>query len=87
VACGSILLKIAVSDLIIIKMIHKFVEDSQIASSIQSLMEENGTEYATPGDCTQPTPFPMSHVALKTRNWFAFLNLSERDKEVSTCFS
>jgi len=40
-ACGSILLKIAVSELVIIKLIHKFVEDFQIVSSIQSLMEEN----------------------------------------------
>ena len=30
-ACGSILLKIAVSELVIIKLIHKFVEDFQIA--------------------------------------------------------
>ena len=44
-ACGSILLKIAVSELLIIKLIHKFVEDFQIASSIQSLMEENWTDY------------------------------------------
>jgi len=33
--------KIAVSELVIIKLIHQFVEDFQIASSIQSLEEEN----------------------------------------------
>ena len=58
VACGSILLKIAVSELVIIKLIHKFVEDFQIASSIQSLVEENWTDYATPGDCTPRLSFP-----------------------------
>ena len=46
-ACGSILLKIAVSELVIIKLIHELVEDFQIASSIQSLVEENWTDYAT----------------------------------------
>ena len=51
-ACGYILLKIAVSELVIIKLIHKFIEHFQIASSIQSLVEENWTNYATPGDCT-----------------------------------
>jgi len=55
VACGSILPKIAVSDLVIIKLIHKFVEDIQIASSIQSLVEENWTDSATTGDCTSRT--------------------------------
>ena len=40
VACGSILLKIAVSELVIIKLMHKFVQGFQIASSIQSLVEE-----------------------------------------------
>ena len=30
---------------------------------------------------------PMSHVPLTTGNWFVLLNLSESDKEVSTCFS
>ena len=39
-ACGSILLKTAVSELVNIKLIHRFVEDFQIASSIQSLVEE-----------------------------------------------
>ena len=34
VACGSILLKIAGSELVIIKLIHKFVEDLKIARSI-----------------------------------------------------
>ena len=54
-ACGSILLKIAVLELVIIKLIHKFVEDFQIESSIQSLVEENWTDYAMPGDCTPHT--------------------------------
>jgi len=58
VACDSILLKIAVLELVVMKLIHKFVEDFQIASSIQSLVEEN-----------------------------VLLNLSERGKEVSKCFS
>jgi len=36
-----ILLKIAVSELVTIKLIHKFDEDFQIASSIQSLVEKS----------------------------------------------
>jgi hypothetical protein len=54
-ACGSILLKTDVSELVIIKLTHKFVEDFQIAISIQSLVEENWTDYATPGDFTPHT--------------------------------
>jgi len=48
----------SLSELVIIKLIHKFVEDFQIASSIRSLVEEN-----------------------------VLLNLSEKSKEVPTCFS
>jgi len=50
--------EIAVSEPVIIKLIHKFVEDTEIASSIQCLVKENWTDYATPGDCTPQTSFP-----------------------------
>jgi hypothetical protein len=65
-ACGSILLKIAVSELVIIKFIHKFVEDFQIANNIQSLVEENWTDYATPGVCTPHCTFLMKQCTSLT---------------------
>ena len=75
-ACGSILLKIAVSELVIIKLIHKFVEDFQIASSIQSLVEEKWTDYAAVRDMAPDASCCPDDV-----------RMSESGKQVSTCFS
>jgi hypothetical protein len=81
VVCGSIVLKVADLELII-KLIHKFVEDFQIASSIESLVGKNWTDFVM---WRQTPVVPMTSGCHRTANNYRHASHEARYAVIYAC--